>query len=152
MLRFFSVLLTIEKNEKNRKTDAIFTSTGRVGGLAEAAGKVRKGNPSGTGRLNASVQNHGSTPLGYGELRTLRETAALRKGMLRMGYASDCRFDAKGVRKTSFEKLFCGKVSRSIASFFWPRKCHKNAPTNIAKQFQIHPKITEFIPNPLENR
>ena len=28
-------------------------------------------------------------------LRTLRETAALRKGMLRVGYASECRFYAK---------------------------------------------------------
>ena len=46
-----------------------------VGGLAEAAGKVRKGNPSGTGRLKAIVQNHASTPVGYGEFRTLRATA-----------------------------------------------------------------------------
>ena len=53
--RFFSVFLTIEKNEKSRKTDAISTPAGRVGGLAEAAGKVRKGNPSGTGRLKAIV-------------------------------------------------------------------------------------------------
>ena len=59
---------------------------GRVGGLAEAAGKVRKGNPSGTGRLKANVQNHASTPVGYGELRTLaRDRRTLRDGLLRVG-------------------------------------------------------------------
>ena len=85
-------------------------------------------------------------------MRTLRETAALRKGVLRMGCASDCRFDAKGVRKTSFEKALLRMGEPIDRKLFWPRKCHTNAPTNIAKQFQIHPKIPEFIPNPLENQ
>ena len=50
-------------------------------------------------------------------LRTLRETAALREGMLRLNSASDCRFCAKGVWKISSEKLSCRWVRRSIASF-----------------------------------
>ena len=65
-----------KKIEKNRKKGGPSVSAGWVGGLAEAAGKVRKGKPSGTGRLEATIQNHASTPLGYGEFTTLRETAA----------------------------------------------------------------------------
>ena len=41
------------KNIENRASVPPLTE--RVGGLAEAAGKVRKGNPSGTGRLKANV-------------------------------------------------------------------------------------------------
>ena len=53
---FFHRFLKHQKNPKNVETkDARPGSSERVGGLAEAAGKVRKGNPSGTGRLNASV-------------------------------------------------------------------------------------------------
>ena len=83
--------MNAKKIEKNRKKGASCGSAGRVGGLAEAAGKVRKGNPSGPGRLKAIIQNHASTPVGYGEFRTLRATAApsteglgkLRKGTKR---------------------------------------------------------------------
>ena len=50
-IRFFIVFLSTKKNEKSRKTGASSNYTGGVGGLAEAAGKVRKGNPSGTGDL-----------------------------------------------------------------------------------------------------
>ena len=49
-IRFFNVFLACEKIEKNRKKGVSSTSTGRVGGLAEAAGKVRKGKPSGPGQ------------------------------------------------------------------------------------------------------
>ena len=65
-----------KKTRKIEKRASVPPLTDRVGGLAEAAGKVRKGNPSGTGRLKAIVQNHASTPVGYGEFRTLRATAA----------------------------------------------------------------------------
>ena len=75
------------------------------------------------------------------ELRTLRETAALRKGVLRMGYASDCRFYAKGVRKISPEKLFCGWVRRSTASCLAKKVPRKRSE-----------KHGESIPNPSENR
>ena len=59
-----------------------------------------------------------------------------------MGSASDCRIYVKGVRKISSEKLFCGWVRRSTASF-WPKECHKNAPKNMENQSQIRPKIIQ---------
>ena len=65
-----------KKSKKIEKKAVRRVCTGWVGGLAVAAGEVRRGNPSGTGRLEATIQNHASTPLGYGEFTTLRETAA----------------------------------------------------------------------------
>ena len=48
----FQRLFACEKKyKKSRTTGASSNYAGRVGGLAEAAGKVRKGNPSGTGDL-----------------------------------------------------------------------------------------------------
>ena len=44
-----------KKNEKNEKRVSVPPWTEGVGGLVEAAGKVRKGNPSGPGRLKAIV-------------------------------------------------------------------------------------------------
>ena len=42
--------------EKNRKKGGPSVSAGWVGGLAEAAGKVRKGKPSGTGDLRFDLE------------------------------------------------------------------------------------------------
>ena len=72
------------------------------GGLTVTAGEVRRGSPSGYGGIPARFRgnlNTPSTPMGYGELRTLRETAAPRKVIMRMGGARDCKFCAKGERK-----------------------------------------------------
>ena len=75
-----------KKTKKIEKKAVRRVWTEGVGGLAEAAGKVRKGKPSGTGRLNASIQNHASTPLGYGELKTLaRDRRTLGWLALQMG-------------------------------------------------------------------
>ena len=53
---FFRRLFCMRKESKTIEKRAVPpVCTEGVGGLAEAAGKVRKGNPSGTGRLNASV-------------------------------------------------------------------------------------------------
>ena len=68
-----------KQSKKIEKRTSGLVSWEGVGGLAEAAGKVRKGNPSRTGRLNASIQNHASTPLGYAEFKSLREIAVPRE-------------------------------------------------------------------------
>ena len=44
-----------KKSKKTEKKEVRRVCTEGVGGLAEAAGKVRKGNPSGTGRLKAII-------------------------------------------------------------------------------------------------
>ena len=55
-IHFFNVFLSTKKNRKSRKTGPMSNSAGGYGGLAEAAGKVRKGNPSGTGDLTQSFR------------------------------------------------------------------------------------------------
>ena len=60
---------------KHRKKSGRYASAGWVGGLAEAAAKVGKGKPSGTGDLQFDLEPR-STPSGYGEFNTLRATAA----------------------------------------------------------------------------
>ena len=76
-------------------------------------------------------------------LRTLRETAALREGMLRVGCAIHCRFCAQGVPKMSSEKLFCGWGRRSIASSLArqvPRKRSENHAKSIPNLARNHRK------------
>ena len=65
-----------KKTKKCEKGASSPLLTERVGGLAVAGGEVRRGKPSGTVRKNAIIQNHASTPLGYGEFKALRATAA----------------------------------------------------------------------------
>ena len=65
-------------------------------------------------------------------LRTLRETAALRKGLLRMGHASDCRFYAKGVRKIG-SKDFSADERGDRRQVFRPQKCHPNGRKKTSK-------------------
>ena len=65
------------KDTKQSTSDA---PTGGFGGLAEVTGEVRRGSPSGYGGIPARFRenlNTPSTPMGYGELSSLRETAAL---------------------------------------------------------------------------
>ena len=69
-------------------------------------------------------------------LRTLRETAALRKWLLRVGCASECTFFAQGVRKLSSEKQ-CRFNSCQHSTRFYA----KNAPQqSFPKTSKIHPK------------
>ena len=142
-----------KKNEKSRKNECKFV-LGRedrrsCGGRREG----KEGKPFRDRRLNASVQNHASTLLGYGELRTLRETAALREGMLRMGYAIHCRFCAQGVPKMCSEKPFCSWGRRSIASFL-ARQVPRKRPEKHAKSFpnlaQNHRKTCPEAPSKTE--
>ena len=77
-------------------------------------------------------------------LRTLRETAALRKWLLRVGCASECTFFAQGVRKLSSEKQ-CRSNSCQHSTRFYA----KNAPQqSFPKTSKIHPK---FVPKSTKN-
>ena len=79
------------KKDRNERPE--FWRRDRYGGLTVVTGEVRRGNPSGYGGIPARVRgnlNTPSTPMGYGEFKPLRETAAPRKGIMRMGGAMDC--------------------------------------------------------------
>ena len=65
-----------------------------------------------------------------------RETAALRKWVLRVGCASECTFFAQGVRKLSSEKQCRSNSCQHITRFY-----AKNAPQkSFEKISKIHPK------------
>ncbi len=80
------VFFTAKKNEKSRKKGASSTSTGGCGGLAEAAGKVRKGKPSGPGQHTHQSRTTPAPRWGTAKLRTLaRDRCTLRLWLLREG-------------------------------------------------------------------
>ena len=70
--RFFAC----KKNEKKQKKGGPSGLHGEGRRSCGGRREGKEGKPFRDRRLNASIQNHASTPLGYGEFTTLRETAA----------------------------------------------------------------------------
>ena len=70
--RFFACEKKRKKSKKGRQTRLRGKGRRSCGGRREG----KEGKPFRDRRLNASIQNHASTPLGYGEFKALRTTAA----------------------------------------------------------------------------
>ena len=112
---------------------------GRVGGLAEAAGEVRRGKPSATGETRC-VSEPRQHPVGVWRIEDASRDYRPSKVVAAGDRASECTFFAQGVRKLSSEKQcrsnFCQHITRCYA---------KNAPL---KSFQ---KYRKSIPKPVKN-
>ena len=96
-----------------------FANLGRsIGGLAVVTGEVRRGSPSGYGRIPVTsvripirVQNHASTPVGYGEFKSLREIAVPQRN------PGEEVPETNGVSRSSRQNPALAGGARALAKF-----------------------------------